>query len=103
MSKKAVSVTLDTDNVAWLEGQVTATRARGLSGVLDQLVTEARMAGRVDSRAIRSVAGTIDINPADPQLGDADRHVQALFGQSLSRPWIAREQPTKRQKRRPRG
>jgi len=35
MPKKAVSVTLDANNLALLEGQVTATRARGVSSVLD--------------------------------------------------------------------
>jgi len=61
------------------------------------------MAGRVDSRAIRSVAGTIEINPADPLLDEADRHVLTLFARSLSRPCMARETPAKPQKRRTRG
>jgi|SRR5579862_2245910 len=93
MAKRAVSVTLEIDNLAWLEGQVAGTRARGLSGVLDRIVTDARMSGRVDSRAVRSVVGTVEINPADPFLDEADRHVRSLFDASLSRPWTARKAP----------
>ena len=52
---------------------------------------------RVSARATglagpsRSVVGTIDIDPADSMLENADADVRALFDASLGRPFIARE------------
>lgn len=89
MPKKAVSVTLDVDNVLWLQGQATV---RSLSEVLDNLVTDARHGGRIDKAAtVRSVRGTIDLPADDPDLVKADEYVRALFEHSLSRPMAVRE------------
>lgn len=88
MARRAISVTLETDNVTWLKGRAGAT-GESLSEVLDQIVTDARGSRRHEPA--RSVAGTIDIDPADPLLDGADAYVQSLFEASLARPLVVRE------------
>ena len=89
MGKKAISVTVEADNLTWLQARAHATRARSVSAVLDRLVTEAR-SGR-GSAGVRSVVGTIDVDPADPLLLKADEAVRALFTGSLGRPFLMKE------------
>ncbi|MBI4476927.1 MAG: hypothetical protein HY654_07120 [Acidobacteria bacterium] len=91
MAKKAVSVTLETDNLLWLEGRTRAWGRRSLSETLDRLITEARGSARFPAGKIPSVAGTIEINPSDPDLSKADSYVRALYEESLSRPMLVRE------------
>lgn len=79
MSKHAVSVTLDADNLLWLRAQAGGPGRRSLSTVLDQLVSAARSSGAVHESTIRSVMGTIRIDESDPQLLRADAAVRALF------------------------
>jgi len=85
MPKKAVSVTLDRDNLFWLKGQTAAAGARSVSDTLDRLITEARVAGRVRPDSIRSVVGTIDIADDDPGLDRADAYVRSLVRESIDR------------------
>ena len=73
ITKQAVSVTLNADNLTWLKGRVRTAKLRSLSELLDQLVD----AGQ--GKATRSVAGTIEIDPSDPLLDKADEAVRALF------------------------
>lgn len=87
MSKLALSVTLDRDNVAWLKARAGAAGG-GLSSILDEIVTRARQAG---SGPARSVVGTVDIDPADPDLEGADAAVRTLFEASLARPLLVGE------------
>ena len=82
MRKQAISVTLETDNLAWLRGRARAAD-RSVSETLDRLVSEAR-SGRASADA-RSVVGTISIAPHDPDLSAADAVVRSLFGASLAR------------------
>ena len=89
--RKAVSVTLKTDNLLWLRAQASASARGSLSEVLDQLVTEARTSGRTDERAIRTVRGTIDLPDDDPMLEQADPFLRAQFDKSLRRPMIGKE------------
>jgi hypothetical protein len=89
--KKAVSVTLKTDNLLWLRAQASANARGSLSEVLDQLVTDARTSGRTDERAIRTVRGTIDLPDDDPMLEQADAFIRAQFGKSLARPTVVKE------------
>ena len=89
--KKAISVTLQTDNVLWLRGQAEATARGSLSEVLDELVTEARVSGRQDPASMRSVRNTIDLPDDDPALEQADHYVRALFEQSVRRPVLVKE------------
>jgi hypothetical protein len=105
MSKQAISVTLDADNVTWLKGRAGATGVRSVSELLDRLITAARHTGDVGPS--RSVVGTIDIDATDPMLERADKAVRYAFESSLSRPFIARERspeygvsPVRRKKRR---
>jgi hypothetical protein len=89
MAKRPVSLTLDEANLLWLRGR---GYGRGnLSAAVDNLITEAR-AGRLGGppRA-RSVVGTIDLPPDDPQLDRADSAVRNLFARSLARPMQVRE------------
>ena len=78
MSRQAISVTLDADNVTWLRGRVRAAGARSLSDLIDRLVTSARESGEVGPS--RSVAGTIDVDAADPLLKRADAAVRDFEG-----------------------
>ncbi len=89
--RKAVSVTLKTDNLLWLRAQAAASARGSLSEVLDQLVTDARASGRTDARAIRSVKGTIDLPDDDPALEQADPFIRAQFDKSLRRPVLVKE------------
>jgi hypothetical protein len=97
MAKKAVSVTIDTNNLTWLKGRVAATSLRSISELIDRLITEARSSG--SAGAIRSVVGTIDIDPSDPLLDQADETLRAQFARSLRRP-IAVEGNTRLKARR---
>jgi len=89
MSKQAISVTLDTDNVMWLKGRAGATGVRSVSELLDRLVTAARQSG--DTGPSRSVVGTIDIDSSDPLLEKADEAVRYMFESSLGRPLVVKE------------
>ena len=86
MAKRAISVTLERDNVMWLKGRVGAAGHRSVSDLLDRLVTDARQAGRHGSS--RSVVGTIDIDASDPLLERADLAVRAVYEASLGRPLV---------------
>jgi hypothetical protein len=102
MSKRAISVTLDVDNVTWLKGRAGASGVRSVSELLDRLVTAARESGDVGPS--RSVVGTIDIDPGDPLLERADEAVRYLFESSLGRPLMVKEtSPEYRAPRRRRG
>jgi hypothetical protein len=89
MSKRAISVTLHSDNLTWLKARAGAIGARSVSDLLDQLVTEARRAS--PGGAIRSVVGTIDIDASDPLLEGADDVLRTLFNASLKRPTLVKE------------
>jgi hypothetical protein len=88
MARRAISVTLEIDNVAWLKGRAGAA-GESVSEMIDQLVTAARQG--TCAGQMRSVAGTIDIDASDPLLEHADRAVRAAFDASLGRPLAVRE------------
>jgi hypothetical protein len=88
MTRRAISVTLDGDNLTWLRGRAGAAGVRSVSELLNQLVTAARQAGH---GASRSVIGTIDLDPADLGLEHADAAVRALFDASVARPFAVKE------------
>lgn len=96
--RRAISITLERDNVLWLKAQAGASAKGTVSDVVDRLVTRARGDGRSEPAAIRSVAGTIDLPHDDPELGQADAYVRAAFERSVSRPAPVRE-PRKRARR----
>jgi hypothetical protein len=100
MSRKAISVTLDHDNVLWLRGRVAAGASASVSELVDYLVSQARTSGGAGERAIRSVVGTVDINVADPELLEADAYVQRLVNRSIQRPLLVRETPPRRRRTR---
>ncbi|HUF23433.1 MAG TPA: hypothetical protein VMN81_04830 [Vicinamibacterales bacterium] len=83
--RKPVSVTLDQDNIIWLKGRARASARGSLSEVLDRLVTRARLEGRTDDGAIRSVVGTIDFPDDDESLAEMDVFVRSCFDESLER------------------
>jgi hypothetical protein len=91
MPKKAVSLTLDEDNLLWLRGR---GYGRGnLSAVVDDLIAQART-GKLGAIApARTVVGTIDVADDDPELEQADKIVQEMFASSLARPLRVRETP----------
>lgn len=100
---KAVSITLSEDNLLWLRGQAARSAKRSVSALLDQLVSEARAAGRSAPEAVRSVAGTIDLPEDDPNLEGADAYVRSLFAVSARQPLLVRERTTKPRRKRTRG
>ena len=89
MNKRAISVTLDADNLIWLKARAGAAGLRSVSELIDRLVTQARTAGTTGP--VRSVVGTIDIDAGDPSLEQADGAVRAMFDASLRRPMVVRE------------
>lgn len=91
--KRAISVTVDEDNLVWLKAQATASGRNSVSEVLDRLVSDARAQGRTDQAAIRSIAGTIDLPEVDEDFAKADAYVRAAFERSLRRPMLVKERP----------
>lgn len=91
MPKRAISLTLEESNLVWLRGQTSMTGARSLSHTVDHLITLARTAGLGTPRAVRSIAGTIDLDATDPQLTSANDAMRALFQESLARPLVVME------------
>jgi len=83
MPRRAISVTLEADNVTWLKGRAGAA-GESVSELLDQIVTSARHGGHAGTA--RSVVGTIDIDSSDPLLEHSDALVRAAFETSLGRP-----------------
>jgi hypothetical protein len=81
MTRQAISVTLNPENLTWLRARVGAGGGRSVSDLLDQIVTAARKSGRVGEA--RSVVGTIDIDSSDPLLDGADSALRAVFERSL--------------------
>lgn len=93
MSKQAISVTLDAENLTWLKGRAGAAGLRSVSELLDQIVSAARASGGVGPP--RSVVGTIRIDDGDPSLEHADAAIRALFDASLRRPMMVKETPAR--------
>lgn len=91
--RKAISITLGQDNLLWLRGQAARTAKGSVSEVLDQIVVEARQAGRTDPAAVRSVVGTIDLPDDDPDLAGADAYIRSIFATSSHQPTVVRERP----------
>jgi hypothetical protein len=89
--KKAASFTLDAQNLLWLKGQAAASSDGTVSGILDKIVTDARLSGRTHPGSLRSVAGTIDIPEEDSDLKGADAYVRTIFNRSLRRPALLKE------------
>ena len=63
MPKSAISVTLDADNLTWLKARAGSGQARSVSDLLDRIVTDARTRGA--GGGVKSVVGTIDVDPSD--------------------------------------
>ena len=97
--RRAVSVTIDEENLLWLKAQAAASAKGSVSEILDRLVGDARAAGRTGAAAIRSVAGTIDLPADDPDLAEASAYVRTMFAQSLRRPLAVKEAPPGRGRR----
>ena len=96
--KNAISITVSREILLWLKAQAAARTRGNVSEVIDTLVRDARAAGPIDTSAIKSVAGTIDL-PDEDALHEADAYVRALFDTSLARPMLVRETPPKRSRR----
>ena len=99
VGKKAISVTLHTENLTWLRARAAAAGVRSVSELLDRLVADARTHGTTGRS--RSVAGTIDLDPSDPLLLEADAKVRAAFEASLGRPLLVKESRSKYREGRP--
>jgi hypothetical protein len=98
--KRAISITVDADNLLWLKGQAGAGAGGSVSEVIDRLVREARLGGRTDAAAVRSVVGSIDLPRDDEDLAGADAYVRGLFDRSLARPMLVKEGPPARKGKR---
>lgn len=89
MAKEALSITLAADNVTWLKARSRAVGARGVSELIDHLVTDART--KTPGGVVKSVVGTIDIDASDPLLMGADDVLREMFDASLARPVVVKE------------
>jgi hypothetical protein len=103
MGKRAISVTLRTENLTWLKARAGAVGSRSVSDLLDQLVANARKA--TPGGSVRSVVGTIDIAADDPLLEGADEVMRLLVDSSLRSNVVKKRRPSYRSRRRglPRG
>lgn len=101
MGKQAISVTLQAENLTWLKARAGSGEARSVSDLLDRLISEARVRG--GGGPVRSVVGTVDIDPADPLLLEADEAVRGLIAGSLGRPLLVKETRARYGPKRPRG
>jgi len=93
--RKAISITLSEDNLLWLRGQAARSARGSVSEVLDRMVGDARVSGRIDPAAMRSTVGTIDLPEDDPGLEQADAYIRSVFTASAQQPMLVRER-TKR-------
>jgi hypothetical protein len=93
MPKQAISVTLTADNVTWLKGRARAGGLRGVSELVDQLVTNAR--AKAPGGVPTSVVGTIDIDAADPLLLGADDVLRDVVYTSVARPASVKDMRTR--------
>lgn len=98
--KRAISVTIDEDNLLWLKGQAGASASGSVSEVVDRLIGEARAGGRTDAAAVRSVVGSIDLPRDDEDLAGAEAYVRTIFERSLARPMAVRDRPPVRKTKR---
>jgi hypothetical protein len=96
--RKAISVTLKEGNLLWLRAQAARSGRGSVSEVLDGIVSEARLSGRVEPAAMRTVAGTIDLPDDDPGLETADAYIRSLFAASARQPMVVRERPAGKKK-----
>ena len=101
MAKEPVSVTLGRENLLWLRGRAARSKRRSLSDTLDEIVTAARLGGRI-SGSIRSIVGTVDIAGDDPGLERADQYIRGEFDTSLARPLTVHEEKTPYRKKKSR-
>jgi hypothetical protein len=85
MNKQAISVTLEADNLAWVRSRALAAGRLSVSEMLDRLIEDARTGGAGIGPGVRSVVGTIEIAPEDPELLTADEATRALFAHSVTR------------------
>lgn len=92
MGKKAITVTLEADNLTWLRGRARAATP-SVSETLDRLIASVRKSGGAGEK--RSVVGTISIAPGDPALVSADlrygRSSPAVCGAGLGLPLLTRD------------
>jgi hypothetical protein len=84
MSKQALSVTLEPENILWLRGRARAEGRRSLSETLDRLVAGVRSGGGTPSR-VRSVVGNIRIDESKGNLAAASETLRELFAESLDK------------------
>ena len=91
MAKKALSVTLDQANVAWLKGRARLAGGN-FSDALDKVVTQARMGRSAILGANTSVVGMVDLSD-DPTLAKADAAVRDGFAEYLSRQFEVHDYP----------
>lgn len=101
--RKAISVTISEENLLWLKGQAARTARGSVSDVLDRIVSAARLSGRTDPAAIRTVVGTVDLPEDDPGLDGADAHIRSRFAASAQQPMPVRERPAIRRRASRRG
>lgn len=85
MNKQAISVTLDVDNLLWLQAQTRSQRRRSVSDMLDSLIRQARARTKNQASSHRSIVGTARIVDADANLDTADVAVRAFFSTALER------------------
>jgi hypothetical protein len=85
MHKQAISVTLETDNLAWVRGRALASGRLSVSEMLDRLIEGARTGGAGSGPGGQSVVGTVEVAPEDPELLTADEAIRALLAQSVAR------------------
>ena len=93
MVKRAISITLDNGNLLWLQARAQQVGARSISELVDQLVTEARVAESGPIGTPRAVVGMVKI--VDPTLFEEEPDRLSPRGSSPEHPreFAMRERP----------
>ena len=86
MPKHAISVTLEAENLTWVRGRALASGRVSVSEMLDRLIDEVRTGGKGPAAGVRSVVGTLQALPDDPELTGADAALRSLFTRRLGSP-----------------
>jgi hypothetical protein len=80
MSKRAISVTIEAENLLWLKARTRATGSRSISAVLDDMVTEVRKA----PGPVTSTVGWVSFPEGEDGLRRGKEDIRELFDRSLA-------------------
>jgi len=85
MSRKAITLELESANLLWLEDQAATSGRQTLSEVINEILAKLRGSRADKPSSVESIREMIEISDDDPNLEGADEALRALFAESLGR------------------